>query len=347
VPAGATLHDWVAVGTVGARGGTAPTTNCLPNGVAGSTFRFDWTFDDTVADSNGSSGVGLYHSISAWRMRYTSTTGMDDFSGSQGDQIVTNVTTSGGNDLFSILNAGGPSPSVVDCGTNDVLPQMALTANDENVFLSDAQPNVLFFSGDFTDLSMGVGMSTPGGTVLIAGEISDFYQLGSPQAPWLPYQMTTLPDGTVVWHFTTSPGTTCIGVAGCWFDPPPADGFVYQTDGNSRFTAITDFPTGFSQEFEVWSDGELVGTHGPGESVDFSGEPGGGVVEFTIRGIVPGVDPTDDLAFPLKLALDTAPASFTMTSLESQSVPSLGPTGLALLLLGLAGASAVALRARR
>jgi hypothetical protein len=345
----ATIHDWVAVGTIAARGGGAPTTDCIPNGLAGSTFRYDWTFDDTVVDGNANPHAGDYQSITAWRMRITGSGGMDDFSGSVGDVHVFDDDTPGGSDFYLISNALGPSPSVADCGTSQVGTSMNLESDDESVFVSDFQPNVVFFAGDFdTNRTLGVAIGTPSGSVLLGGTISDFYQLGSPQAPWLPYQMTTLSDGTVVWYFTTSPGTTCVNVTGgCWFDPPVAEGFVYETDGSSRFTEIADFPSGFDQEFEVWAGGSFVGTFGPGESVDFSGQPGGGVVKFTVRGIDPGVDPSDDLAFPLKLVLDTAPASFTMRSLAPVKIPALGAGPRALLGLALLGAAAAALRSRR
>ena len=34
-------------------------------------------------------------------------------------------------------------------------------------------------------------------------------------------------------------------------------------------TDILDFPSGFNGPFEVWAEGSLLGTFGPGQSVDF------------------------------------------------------------------------------
>jgi len=61
-------------------------------------------------------------------------------------------------------------------------------------------------------------------------------------------------------------------------------------DGTGSFTGITDFPTGFSRPFDVIVDGSLVGSFGPGGTVDFSSFPGGGVTSFTVAGISPVVD---------------------------------------------------------
>lgn len=101
-------------------------------------------------------------------------------------------------------------------------------------------------------------------------------------------------------------------ISGMWVDPPATDTFVFEMSDTSLFTAIVDFPTGFSQPFVVSVDGQEVGTFGPGQSVDFSGHPGGGVSSFDVSGIAPEVDSADPEAFPIRLGYDTATAAFTM-----------------------------------
>jgi len=108
-------------------------------------------------------------------------------------------------------------------------------------------------------------------------------------------------------------------LSGMWVDPPFTDGFTYSMTGASRFTAIVDFPTGFAQPFTVSVGEQVLGSFGPGQSVDFSGFPGGGVTSFSVMGIAPEVDTEDPEAFPLRLAYDTPAAAFTMTSLPEAS----------------------------
>lgn len=104
-------------------------------------------------------------------------------------------------------------------------------------------------------------------------------------------------------------------ISGNWVDPPCTDGFAYQMTGPARFTRVVDFPVGFSQPFTVSVGEQTLGSFGPGESVDFSSFPGGGVTSFEVSGIAPEVDLDDPQAFPLRLEYDQPSASFTMTSL--------------------------------
>ncbi|AFY83343.1 hypothetical protein [Oscillatoria acuminata] len=107
-----------------------------------------------------------------------------------------------------------------------------------------------------------------------------------------------------------------VGVAtGAWFDPPVAEGFRYTMTSDSLFTEIQDFPTGFPTPFTVSVNGQELGEFGPGDSVDFTQFPGGGVKEFTITGLTPLVDPENPVAFPLKVGFDTETADFTMAAI--------------------------------
>ncbi len=121
-----------------------------------------------------------------------------------------------------------------------------------------------------------------------------------------------LPGGIVGGSFTF------IGViTGAWFDPPTAEGFRYTMSSDSLFTKILDFPKGLGDRFTVTVGDESLGEFGPGQEVDFSRFPGGGVKEFTVTGISPLADPEDPVAFPLKLAFNTEKADFMMTPIEN------------------------------
>lgn len=99
-------------------------------------------------------------------------------------------------------------------------------------------------------------------------------------------------------------------VSGMWHDPPLTDEFTYTMTGSSKFTAILDFPAGFSQPFTVSVGEQVLGSDfGPGDTLVF---PGGGVEEFVVSGIAPLVDSEVGDAFPLRLAFDTPTADFVM-----------------------------------
>jgi hypothetical protein len=119
-----------------------------------------------------------------------------------------------------------------------------------------------------------------------------------------------LPDGMEDGAFTF------IGVVtDAWTDPPVAEGFRYKMTSDSLFTEIQDFPTGFPNPFTVSVNGQELGEFGPGDSVDFTQFPGGGVKEFTVTGLTPLVDPENPIAFPLKLGFNTETADFTMAAI--------------------------------
>lgn len=138
-----------------------------------------------------------------------------------------------------------------------------------------------------------------------------------------------LPDITTpgLFTFTNVP-------SGRWFDPPIVSGFTYTMTGGSLFSSILDFPTGFAGPFTVDVGGTILGSFGPGQSVDFSGFAGGGVSSFRVTGITPPVDAANPLAFPLQIAFTTPTASFTMQAINPQQTEIPEPGTLALLLVG-------------
>ncbi len=142
------------------------------------------------------------------------------------------------------------------------------------------------------------------------------------QNPLLPNAGATPPGG----------GMGFVGVhGGAWFDPPLAGGFDFKTTDGAKFTKILGFPTGFTGSFEVLADGSSLGFFGSNDALDFVGRLGHAVGSFSIRNIVPGVDPGSPTAFPMALDFDQELASFTMTPLSA--VPE--PANAALLLAGL------------
>ncbi|MEG4508296.1 hypothetical protein QUA81_32485 [Microcoleus sp. F6_B4] len=117
--------------------------------------------------------------------------------------------------------------------------------------------------------------------------------------------------------------------SGNWFDPPTDYGFKYTTIGDSLFTQILDFPTGFSNPFSVTVKDILLGTNfTAGQSIDFAKYSaqlgnflvgGVGVSEFSVTGI--NVDPTNPEAFPIKLEFNTETASFDQEAIEAVPEP--------------------------
>lgn len=112
---------------------------------------------------------------------------------------------------------------------------------------------------------------------------------------------------------------------GNWFDPVLAEGYVYETDGNSNFVSV-QLPADLSDDdglYTVWDS-----VHGSiilptGSTHDFLTP----VQAFTVSGIGPPVDGEDPLAFPTFLAFDQATVTFTMTPIPE-------PAALSLLALG-------------
>lgn len=184
----------------------------------------------------------------------------------------------------------------------------------------------------------------PPGFLTFNAVVIAFGESGSgPLAPVLPVAQTTNPDGTVVWHFANG---VDLCVVGCWVDPLISNAFTYDVVGPGHFTAITGFPTGFQFDLEVSVGGTSLGSFGPGDSVDFSGFPGGGVTSFTVSGISPAADVGDPTSFPLQVALDSASTQFTMTSAPAGPVPSLGGLGPLFLSGALLGTALLVGRAR-
>jgi hypothetical protein len=112
---------------------------------------------------------------------------------------------------------------------------------------------------------------------------------------------------------------------GRWFDPPPAIGYVYETDGASHFVQV-GLPVGVADADGLYTVSDGVN----GSAVVAAGgfyafaTP---VESFTVAGIDPAVDGGDPLAFPTFLQFDQSTVSFTMTPIPE-------PAALSLLLLG-------------
>ena len=157
--------------------------------------------------------------------------------------------------------------------------------------------------------------------------ILEMHEGGSLATPIIPNSIVTNPDGTITFFFGSNGVTlfppSSTGPIGSWIDPPTSPSFTYAMTNSALFTGISDFPTGFNDDFEVTAGGTSLGLFGPGDSVSF---PGGGVSEFVVSGIDPLADVGDVEAFPLKLTFDSLDATFTMTSglVPGVAVPALG-----------------------
>ncbi|MDP6634196.1 MAG: PEP-CTERM sorting domain-containing protein [Phycisphaerae bacterium] len=123
---------------------------------------------------------------------------------------------------------------------------------------------------------------------------------------------------------------------GQWFDPPTAEGYLYETNGLSNFTQVI-----------------LPGTVGDADGLFTIIDSVNGTVtvpagalhafptavdRFTVLGIDPGVDGGDPLAFPTFLAFDQTTVSFTQTPI---------PEPATVLLLAFGGVAVLKRRAGR
>ncbi len=150
--------------------------------------------------------------------------------------------------------------------------------------------------------------------VQLTGEI--LWRDGSVDAPFLP----TGPIGDI-FRFPRLP-------SGRYYDPVLAPGFLYQMTDGALFTRAFDFPAGFDNPFTVSVGDVVIGQFATGESVDFTGFPGGGVSSFTVSGISPAVDTTNQLAFPLGLDFNQPAASFDMIPVPEPATSALAGCGI-------------------
>ncbi|MEG3862211.1 DUF3466 family protein [Microcoleus sp. herbarium12] len=143
-------------------------------------------------------------------------------------------------------------------------------------------------------------------------------------------------------------------VSNKWFDPPVAAGFTFKigdavangssggtgdgciVDENplaftpnptepSLFTKILGLPSGIDADelFGIVVGGKEIGKFKPNEVVDFVALLGYGVSEFSVIGINASVDPTNPLAFPIKLESNRDKFSFKMRAMldDAEAVP--------------------------
>lgn len=114
-------------------------------------------------------------------------------------------------------------------------------------------------------------------------------------------------------------------VPGCrWYDPYTTYGFEFQSLEDTLFTEILDFPVGEDTEFAVTVGNVLLGTFGPGSSVDFVSLLGHGVSNFKITGINSLFGSTAETAFPIQLAFNEREGSFKMRAIsadDAENVP--------------------------
>lgn len=119
---------------------------------------------------------------------------------------------------------------------------------------------------------------------------------------------------------------------GIWFDPPMVSAFLYEAEGDLKFTAVklpTDIPVG--------SDNSFIVNDGTGGVVVLAGVlhefPGDGVTSFIVSGIDPLADAGEEDGFPTYLEFNKTPeteVTFTMTGIPE-------PATMGLMLFGAIG----------
>jgi hypothetical protein len=136
----------------------------------------------------------------------------------------------------------------------------------------------------------------------------------SPTNPVLPS------NGSAPWNFQNVPGD------GRWFDPNPASGYIYETDGASNFTAVM-LPLGYDlDDLYTIDDGSGPVSLAAGALYVFPTP----VQSFTVSDIYLPVDGDNPLAFPTFLSFDQLQVTFTQTPVPE-------PSTLALLSMGAIG----------
>ncbi|MEM7412906.1 MAG: hypothetical protein AAF430_21925 [Myxococcota bacterium] len=240
-------------------------------------------------------------------------------------------------------------PSLSAAPDDEMLAQFFLSEDDAvapTVLLNDDLPHPI--TPPLADFTAERTLFVGGDGYSFIATVTAFGNSGaSPPTPVLPTSMVTNANGTISWFFANG-AELC--VSGCWVDPPIATSYTYAVTSGGLFHAINDFPTGFSADFEVSVGGSSLGTFGPGDSVDFTTFPGGGVTSFEVSGISPGVNAEDAAAFPLQVTLDSATTAFSMTSGPGlPSVPVMGflARALAVATLVLAGSAGISWRRSR
>jgi hypothetical protein len=110
-------------------------------------------------------------------------------------------------------------------------------------------------------------------------------------------------------HFTSVP-------SGRWVDAPLGPEITFTADGDTRFSSIAGFPTGFGDLFTLSVGGGVVGQFSAGQTFNFQSFPGGGVTGFEISGVNSNALALLQSApgFPLKLAFTTPTGSFAATT---------------------------------
>jgi len=206
--------------------------------------------------------------------------------------------------------------------------QVAYTISNVSASFTLSQGLPLVFNAQG---ALQVATSSNGDNIGASGFASYVFTWGFTVKTPTPYTVSSIIP-VMATSITTAPPSTGSGsgpppismqftnvTSGDYFDPQLANGYVFQMSGGSHFTQILNFPTGFASKFNVIANGVDLGAFGPGDEVNFSNLLGTGVSSFEITGIVPGVDPTSSVAFPIQLAFDSATASFSMTPVPEPS----------------------------
>lgn len=256
-------------------------------------------------------------------------------------------------------------------GTGSVSVTHTLSANTWTLNVSETPVGGTGFSGLFTTLDSakfgGNNDGTIGGTFSVNGSVSVTTADGVPtpggsvQAPVLPDAPAPgTPEGTFTFNNVAvgnqvNEAGEIIGIqTALWADPVVSVGYRYELSANSTTKFASVQAPGLAtvndtDGYEVWVfDGTNWTLAGTVQAGGVFALPVGGVTKFEIRGINPdlGLDPANDLAFPLGLYF-TNPGTLdlTMTALTidtGNAVPA--PESMSLVGLGLAAMAAVARR---
>ena len=249
------------------------------------------------------------------------------------------------------FSAFTPDPRAVQSNTSLNLVDLTL---EQGVALSSSPFPFLFLPSSTTDFVLPGGLLTAGHSYALsmAYQTETSNQLLTPSfdIPVAAYSTATYVDFTagtaavgsspfdplLPTSSTGGPLTFDNPTSGDWYDPPTTHGFEFSLSSGD-FTEVGAPPASFGfGNLELVVGGQVVSTLAPGGTYLF----GPGVTEFRLKGLAPGVDPSNPTAFPVYLGFSGQPSLLTMGAVPE-------PSSWALALLGAAGCGAVLRRRSR
>jgi MYXO-CTERM domain-containing protein len=245
----------------------------------------------------------------------------------------------------TITDFGVPVPQVINgsittsgTGTSALVPSSPIILARVTIDTTGFNAGSWSFVGDYPDLPTSLNRQTgplpltvQNGQISIMAPPPDNVPGDSPENPILPNG--TLPGGGFVFNESPSdpdgPWNDRTENGGAWFDPPPADGYYYESTGGTLFVKVGLPGLGVVPDnngtytVRQGSDG-MTFTVAAGSIFTFTTPQ----TYFVVGDIIAPVDGADPLAFPTLLQFSGLVNSFKMIPLPEPSTFVLAAIGL-------------------